>query len=292
MYTAMKTSTFPFLFFFLWMSSASLAQDTLHVESPDSPTTNLRLQLTEGSTYLYKSTLTQHIEQPFLGEALDIEQNIISDIQLKVEQVQPERIQLQAAYTRLQIRSNRSVTPYQYDSDERNSDHPLAALDPLIGHAFTISLSPEGEVLQIEGWDTQAPSLSNIDEWTDFGEPLLRFLLDASFHIFKDSPVAVGEQWAHSCTLPLPSHMDLRMQPQYTFEGLSEDLAWLHIQSDINDPKGIQGAAEGTYEINRHTGLVSYGDVQYTVQWGDATTEEGTSAPVKMTLQHTVEITP
>src|SRR5690606_31879870 len=100
--------------------------------------------------------------------------------------------------------------------------------------------------------------------------------------------VELGQTWTNPAQLPVSGDFVLEVFPEYTLESLSEDLVWLNVESNIQDPNGFSGSVAGNYEVDRYTGLISYGTTTFELSRG--TGSENTGQDAEIFVKNTIQI--
>src|SRR5699024_162854 len=96
-----------------------------------------------------------------------------------------------------------------------------------------------------------------------------------SLNIFSEDSIGMGETWNKIRNQSLNNQFDLNFVESFTLEGLSEDIAWINIESQINgfvsdnshfDEFTLAGTQEGTIEVDRHSGLILFSEIKQEIQ--------------------------
>ena len=239
--------------------SQGLAQDTTMVEAPTMNQFNLGINLEVGDTYILNHTYQEKITQTILGARLEGSRNISTSLRLEVSDIQDQEINLITTFEKISIEDETGVDSLDYDS-EYDSSGVLPSLNALIEQSFLLTINKQGEILHSESLQDLFQTLESEASTSIFGYQFVQSILSNALNIYGSQAVELGQTWEVPGEIIVSKDLVLPNTPQYTMESLSEDLIWLNVGAQ--DHQSIQG----NYEINRFTGLISYGTAHYELQ--------------------------
>lgn len=271
----------------LALSSQAIAQipttDTLN--KPE--IFDLDLHLEPGSVFHFQNTFEQKLSQTFMGARLQGKQNIFNEFEMNVLESTNLGTVINVTFTRIRIENDRNATPVFYDS-EALTDGPLGYLEKLIGKSFRITLNQQGLIVKQDSLETLFNTIPQDDQLSAFSYPFVKAILNNALFLFDEQAVELGQTWTNPAQLPVSGDFVLEVFPEYTLESLSEDLVWLNVESNIQDPNGFSGSVAGNYEVDRYTGLISYGTTTFELSRG--TGSENTGQDAEIFVKNTIQI--
>lgn len=271
--------TYILLFAFVLAGKVN-AQDSLTKDIPLPNSFNLGVHLNIGDTYTFHSTYQEKITQTIMGSPLEGNQDIVTTLLLEVSDIQENRINLITTIQHIEIENSTGVTPITYSSEDTTSG-PMDYLNGLIGQSFLITINRQGKLLESETIQDLFNTVEADEGGILFGHRFIESIISNALYIYKDHTVEIGETWNNPENITVSRTLTIPQNVQYTLESLSEDLIWLNVSSTDNlNPQSIQG----NYEIDRLTGLISYGTAHYEIL------EEKEETPAKIEIDHTIEI--
>jgi hypothetical protein len=128
---------------------------------------------------------------------------------------------------------------------------PPKVPERLKGATFTVTLTPEGNITQFEGYSAALKSLdAESDLMAKLWRPVLRedvFRHEAEnlFRTLPDKPVSPGDTWTRATDLPLPPFGGFRVEHHFTYKGKEkqgeriEDKATLTFELPKGDVGGL-----------------------------------------------------
>lgn len=255
----------------------------------------LRLTLGAGEPHRFAMSQTQNMDID-LGAAG--RQHVVNRSRLEYTQTLEKT--LSDGSLRMDMRFDRIVTSMdlggmKMEFDTRNAEettHPAALVQrALVGKQFTVTLTPRGQVSEMDGVETMFDQLADVvanepgtREMVDamkqgFGEQTIASMLQQSILILPENPVGVGDTWQQELTMPNPVLGSVNVASDYRLEASETvdelDCLRIAVESAIEiagegEPFGALGrllgsnvdldvssaAGAGTIWVDRATGLV------------------------------------
>ncbi len=204
----------------------------------------------------------------------------------------------------------------EYDSEHPPDEAPLWALhdQAMIGRSYTLKVSPNGEVLEVEGGDAIREAVTDAlpeDETlrARITDQVMRNVTDKAlkdklWRVFlpgfrPDEPVAVGDSWA-----PIPLQRKI-VKNTCTLASCEDGIATVVYEGDIEsdpDPEPIKegpltirwkkttGRVNGTGRINEQTGMILEAQVDATFE-REYVVSGKPNAEGEMSIPVTIEVT-
>ncbi len=273
-----------FLLFFGSLNSLT-AQDSIQEYKVDK--ISLKINLKPNTSYRFINDLTQTVSQQLMGNAVEIHQRMHATYVFEVEENNGQEMEIKAFYQRLAFNMEMSQGNIAMDSDDGENN-----LFELINKPFYISLNSQGKITKVKGLTELVNEKKSIDQpafQEYFSESNLISVFETSFNVFSEDSIRIGDTWEKTQNRSLDNQFNLRFEDLFMLDGLSEDLAWINIESRIKgsvsenslfDHIDIAGTKQGNIEIERHSGLVLFSETQQELQGLIKT--QGIEIPVKV----------
>ncbi|HLT41236.1 MAG TPA: DUF6263 family protein, partial [Sphingobacteriaceae bacterium] len=258
------------------------------------------------SNYRFVSNTNQNIVQELMGNTIEISQNIIVASIFEVVENTDGKMRIKAFYERIAMDANTPQGNVKIDSDNENDGDldnapELQKLSSMMNKPFYITLTSDGKLIRIEGLE------KFIEQGNNTSNPFVKELLTEEnvissfenfFNVFSSDSVSMGETWNKNRSQGMNNQFELIFEESLTLEGLSEDIAWINTQSQINgaasensffDELNIEGTQQGTIEVERYSGLILFSEITQEIQ--GLLKMQGTEVPIKIssTSTHTGE---
>ncbi len=193
----------PFLFAVAGITSIALC-------GLSSAAVSLQLKLPKGKTYYQRNLADQHITQTVMNNQQTVEVSVGMGQKLDVLDVDSAG-NMQIRYTFIWV-MNKQTTPMgsvSYDSAQQQTTPPPGTepLAALLNQSYTVKLSPQGRVLDIQGVEQMkaavqkklppgaeaGPMANVVNPFTD--KQGLKEITESMMAIYPDKPVDMGQSW-------------------------------------------------------------------------------------------------
>lgn len=246
----------------------------------------IRLQLSEGEIYRLRMLTQQDISQSFEGQELDVGQRIGYEYTYSVTAVDDSgNAWIDVLYTWVVYETETIMGKVSYDSSDPAAEIPAGAegFSALVGNGFSMLLSPEGEVLDLEGLDELYNDMLDALEISDdvlrsqlktlfreqFGEEAMKQQFASITAYIPDEPVSVGDSWTQETEVS--ALLPMIVETEYSVRAVDDTTVTLDVVSTIsaNPDAGlmdfdivqigyyVQGEQEGEIVVDRASGLSS-----------------------------------
>lgn len=266
----------------LFISAFAIVGLLISFRSQDPVT--LRLNLKEGATYEYSTTMDQKISTTVAGHSYTSSVNMASTIDMKVEKKYGnDSMLLQTKYTHMAVNTSAMGHTTSFDSNDSSngSGSEFSKMFKVMAtNPVTITTNAFGKIIRIEGLD----GLNKAEDASEKGgNPAIKKMIEGIFNeqtykhaftnldMFEDKPVNVGDKWNQKITLTSFVPMDINLT--YTVKEINPSNVVLDVTGDIKSasdsatingmtiPIHITGTQTGTYTVDRADGLISTGNV-------------------------------
>lgn len=230
---------------------------------------DLRLNLDKGQSYKLQTTQDLKINQTIPGQQQTItiiQKNATKNV-YTVEDVQADStIVLRIAYDAMAFKQQNPIQNQlvEYDSENPSTDAgPIAPIfDAVVGSSFTITITPDGHVKDIQGADAIFQSIQKkINEFPDaqaraaietqirtqFSEEALKANTESSFDMYPDTAISVGDTWTKRSTITQAFPMII--DTIYTLKERKDGIAIIDIFAMIQTNRDAGPAEMGNTKI-------------------------------------------
>jgi predicted secreted protein len=253
--------------------SSAFAQDALV----------LKLNLQPGTSYAYTMEMNQTNVQTVEGEEQKLDQEIHMAWDYDVLETGRDGVMVvKLTYRRVKINQN-----YGHEKSEYDSDNPPDFVDPsmrglasLPGSELVVRLTPEGEVVGIQGVEKMLDKMIAALDLPDspqkdqvvanlrkqFGSEAVEQSLEQITAFYPGKPVSVGDLWKKTSEMSTGFPMDIISD--YTLKSRRDGLAVIDVTSELSsDPQNalamgpltmaydVDGAQTGTITADESSGL-------------------------------------
>lgn len=264
---------------------------------------DLKLNLQSGSQYLYSIDTKMTTEQSAMGQTLKTTNNMLMESTYDVKDGENGNKAITVTYDRLSMELQNALVHMSYDSrDSNGSDSSLKHLTKMLGKPFTMQVSPQGEVLRVDGLSEIINSMDDSAKLAlggTFNDSAIRSMMQQSLNIFPDKPVRPGDTWKKTYQYDM-SVMGMKIDNEFKLLSVNNGTAKVEVKSKITgggtmggdeQMKGMQmdlaGEQKGSMDVDVATGLISDGRLEQTVKGNISMM----SMKVPITMQQQVHIT-
>lgn len=266
----------------LFISAFAFAGLLISFRSSDPVT--LRLNLKEGATYEYNTTMDQKITTSVAGQSYASNINMASTIYMKVEKKYgDDSMLLQTKYTHMALNTSAMGHTTSFDSNDSSngSGNDLGKMFKVMAeHPVTITTDAYGKIIRIGGIDQLGKA---VDASLSGGNPAMKKIMEGLFseqtykhaftnlNMYENKAVNVGDKWNQE--IALTSFVPMNINLTYTVKEINPSNVVLDVAGDIQStsdsatingmtlPIHVTGTQTGTYTVDRANGLISTGNV-------------------------------
>jgi hypothetical protein len=236
----------------------------------------LQFNFQKGKTYT--QTMDVDTEQEVQGNKMST--GVTWSYDMKVNKDDGKTKTIAATYRRIAMNMNMGGQKMEITSDkggEASAGNPMTAMmgglfRAMEGKTFFMTINQEGDVLNVEGFDKIAESIT--DEMkvpqeqrsrmlqafnTQFNDGMAKDLFAQSFNIFPDKKVKVGDSWQKK-NKSVMGKTSIASTTTYTVKSIKGNKVELASSSKM-DLNGKQATAQGNYTIDARSGLVLSGNL-------------------------------
>lgn len=266
----------------LFISAFAFAGLLISFRSSDPVT--LRLNLKEGATYEYNTTMDQKITTSVAGQSYASNINMASTIYMKVEKKYgDDSMLLQTKYTHMVVNTSAMGQTTSFDSNDSSTESgsELGKIFKVMSqNPVSITADPSGKIIRIDRIDQLSKS---IDASMNGGNPAMKKMMESLFNeqtykhaftnlnMYENKPVNIGDTWNQD--ISMTSFVPIDINLTYTVKEINPSNVVLNVTGDIQStsdsttisgmtiPIHVTGKQTGIYTIDRATGLITTGNV-------------------------------
>jgi hypothetical protein len=295
------------------------ATATLAAGTPGTPVSLvLRMNLDPGQVYQVRFRTEQQVTQSIQGQSFDTEQRIAYEYTYSVRSLDAAgSAWVDVVYTRVYLEQVTVVGSLLYDSANPPAEIPAGAepFAALVGSGFSILITPQGEVLEIDGLEAMYEQMLQAMDFADpaaeeqfrqsiqqqFGEEAMKQQMNGASFRFPAEPIRVGESW--TVTSEMAVALPMIMESTYTLRSVEGNVAVVEVSSQIqpNPDAGpvefgsvqieysLSGEQVGRVQVDLSSGL-SNSQIQQTLSGEMVMGVEGQSMTIPVTIHGLVEV--
>ena len=276
----------------------------------------LRLRLKKGDSFELSMTMDQDVVQKIQGRKHGMKQTMRSGYTMDVLDVDAEQnATIKVTYNAILFRQKSAAALIEYDSaDPPETVHPAAqGFAGLVGQGFSMTLSPEGFVLDVQGADEMMDNViasfdlddesvrEDLAESTraQWGSEAMKEMMESVTAIYPDGPVGVGDSWRREVTVTkgFPS----TMENTWTLKHRKGGLAMIGLRSKVKPNRNaapmalpnmslsyeLSGTQSGTIWLQEATGWTTSSEM--TQDFSGKLTVDTKTAGQSVTLPITIK---
>jgi len=250
----------------------------------------LKMNLKKGLKYSFTTNTSQSIAQEVMGNKMNIKQHTNIDYIYEVVESSGQGMLIKTTYQNILIDTQTPQGNIAYDSKRKdNTDSPLKNIGNMVGKSFTMHVSSEGEVTQVNGMQQIVSSIGG-DAATkqllqqQFSDSAFINMMNMALNIYPNREMKIGESWQKNSSAEMAGMMKMNTQNTYTLKSLEKDNAIIAVQSTIGllplSNKGVLGNIEfnlkgtqnGTIKSDAKSGMITSSTIHQEIK-GDVSAQ-------------------
>ena len=278
----------------------------------------LRMNLEPGELYRVRFRTEQLVTQSMQGQSFDTNQQIGYEYNYSVRSADAAgNTWVDVQYTWVHIEQETILGSMFYDSDNPPAEVPpgAQAFAALVGSGFSMLITPQGKVLEVEGLEAMYAQMLQAIDFPDaaaeqqfrqtleqqFGEEALKQQMSGASFEFPPEPIGIGESW--TTTTELTVLMPMMIESKYTLRSVEGGLAELELSSTVNSSANagpvdfgtvqieysVSGEQQGIVQVDLASGMTS-SQIHQTLSGEMVMAAEGQTLNVPISIRSTVEV--
>jgi len=236
----------------------------------------LAFNLKPGTKYLYSIENNQNINM-----GMEMQQNMLMEYIYDITSAEGHNRKMSVTLDHIKIDGKMMGQNMSYDSKDPNSatNNPLAAAGSSIGKSFSVTVSPGGEIIKVEGFgdlmkeaDPQGQGMPQ-----QLNDSTIKKMMGATLDMFPGKPVKIGESWIKNTTMDVQP-FSMAMEIKYTLKSVADGKANIDVSTSIKvnpagqaDPRmkdvkiDLSGTQSGTVIVEIESGQLLSGDIKQSI---------------------------
>lgn len=233
----------------------------------------------QGEKYDAVTTIkSSSITQSMMGQKMEINTIYAIDMLYEISKA-AENTAINMTYEKLAMDMNVMGQNIRMSTDESDNSKPGSkTLKAIKGSTISVSLSPQGKVLEVKGTDELAERLGGASEMeketlkTFFNKESLKSTMEQSFNFFPDKPIKAGDAWEKAVTVSSPYKMI--SNNKYKLIKVENGLAYIDVSGSVttDGPQSLEsngmemqvnltGDQQGRFVVDETTGTVKESEI-------------------------------
>lgn len=258
---------------------------------------SLKLNFKAGDKFLYSTHVDQKIES-----VAAVNQNVVMDMIYACTGDEGGNKKLSITYDYISMKMSSPMGSASYDSrDPSKSDMSMTMADSLIGKSFSVFVSPDGQIKKVDGLaelintlNKRGDKKAGAEAASAFSDTAVMQLMQASFGMYPDHPVKVGEQWVKKSQTGF-SGINVDVESTYTLTTVEGNKAVISMNAVMSLPKSdmgptgsgmqleMKGTQQGTLDVDIPTGQIISGKTKQDIK--GTMTVPGMGQPMPMNIK-------
>lgn len=238
----------------------------------------LKFKPKQGEKYDAVTTIKSSITQSMMGQKMEINTIYAIDMLYEISKV-AENSAINMTYEKLAMDMNVMGQNIRMSTDESDNSKPGSkTLNAIKGSTISVSLSPQGKVLEVKGTDELAERLGGASEMeketlkTFFNKESLKSTMEQSFNFFPDKPIKAGDAWEKAVTVSSPYKMI--SNNKYKLIKVENGLAYIDVSGSVttDGPQSLEsngmemqvnltGDQQGRFVVDETSGTVKESEI-------------------------------
>ncbi|MCH8534932.1 MAG: DUF6263 family protein [Flavobacteriaceae bacterium] len=218
----------------------------------------LGLDLKEGETYSYNSSVQMNLNQMMMGQEADVEMQMDAHMSFLNQGKNGSHSQLEGQYDYISFSTAMPQMQMKVSSDELDAENPMSSIfNQMVNQKFNFELSSTGRVHAVKGIEALLSKLIKDNEEISemekmqleaqiqqtYGAEALSNNLETTFAIYPDKKVKIGDTW--TVITQLQNDYPAQVKTTYTLVDFDDDYVYLEGEGEVATVEG-----EEAMEVN------------------------------------------
>jgi hypothetical protein len=273
-------------------------------------TYDLKQKVQPGTSWLVNSTVMDNKIQGGPQGNMQQKMRMLMVVKMEVGQPGPDgKMPVKLSYERIAQHMSMMGMNMSYDSDQaegQNSSPTAPMFKAMIDAPLEMKITPDGKVSDITGIDEMINAMGSNPQIAAAAQQMvspeaMEKMINSSAAYLPDKPVAVGETWTRTETVPMPMGGALKMNMNFKLEQVRGDIAEIALDGTFNadeakqnlpqqiEIKELVGSQKGKIMVDRKTGQFESNKLNQTMNMTMAMTSPQGQAMTMTTQQNTVQ---
>ncbi len=235
-----------------------------------SPSAMLRFNLPKGKTYAFTMEMDMNQEQG--GQTVG--SSMLYNYQMAVTGSSNNNKTLKVTYGKMEMNMNMGGQKLSFSSEDKSLDknNPMQMVSRMFaamkGKSFSMKVSPDGEILSVEGFDKLGEEMVNDmgvpEQQKDmflqgfqsrFNSDMIRETFSQGFNFLPNKEVKPGDKWTKKMNIPI-GETDAEINTTYTVKSISKNKVTIDALSNYPNNTGGLGDNLSRMIVNAETGMI------------------------------------
>lgn len=227
-------------------------------KSGSGDTYDLKFNLKPGAAYLYDMDVMQNVEAA--GNAST--NNLYSKYTFNVKEAAEGNSKIEVVYDLMRMEMKSMGNTIKMSSEDQTPE--AQGFRDMVNKPFSMTVSPEGKVVSIEGWES-------IEKNGAMKSEDLKQSMETSLNIFPDKAVKVGDTWKKDAAMSMQM-FKMNISSTYTLTEVKGNIATITMDSEIKMGQDnntqtngmtmeMKGTQKGKMDVELNTGMTLTGSI-------------------------------
>ncbi len=227
-------------------------------KSGSGDTYDLKFNLKPGTAYTYDMDVMQNVE----AAGTNSTNNLYSKYTFNVKEAAAGNSKIEVIYDLMRMEMKSMGNTVKMSSEDQTP--ASEGFRNMVNKPFSMTVSPEGKVVSIDGWE-------NIDKSGAMKAEDLKQSMETSLNIFPNKAVKVGDTWKKDAAMSMQM-FKMNISSTYTLTEVKGNTATISMDSEIKmgqdnntESNGMKmemkGTQKGKMEVELSTGMTLSGNI-------------------------------
>ncbi len=227
-------------------------------KSGSGDTYDLKFNLKPGAAYTYDMDVMQDVE----AAGNTSTNNLYSKYTFNVKEAAEGNSKIEVVYDLMRMEMKSMGNTIKMSSEDQTPE--AQGFRDMVNKPFSMTVSPEGKVVSIEGWES-------IEKNGAMKSEDLKQSMETSLNIFPDKAVKVGDTWKKDAAMSMQM-FKMNISSTYTLTEVKGNIATITMDSEIkmgqdNNTQAngmtmeMKGTQKGKMDVELNTGMTLTGNI-------------------------------
>lgn len=227
-------------------------------KSGSGDTYDLKFNLKPGAAYIYDMDVMQNVEAAGNSST----NNLYSKYTFNVKEAAEGNSKIEAVYDLMRMEMKSMGKTIKMSSEDQTPE--AQGFRDMVNKPFSMTVSPEGKVVSIDGWES-------IEKSGAMKSEDLKQSMETSLNIFPDKAVKVGDTWKKDAAMSMQM-FKMNISSTYTLTEVKGNIATITMDSEIKMGQDnntqtngmtmeMNGTQKGKMDVELNTGMTLTGNI-------------------------------
>ncbi|MBL7704118.1 MAG: hypothetical protein JNM21_01105 [Taibaiella sp.] len=227
-------------------------------KSGSGDTYDLKFNLKPGAAYIYDMDVMQNVEAAGNSST----NNLYSKYTFNVKEAAEGNSKIEVVYDLMRMEMKSMGNTIKMSSEDQTPE--AQGFRDMVNKPFSMTVSPEGKVVSIDGWES-------IEKSGAMKSEDLKQSMETSLNIFPDKAVKVGDTWKKDAAMSMQM-FKMNISSTYTLTEVKGNIATITMDSEIKMGQDnntqtngmtmeMNGTQKGKMDVELNTGMTLTGNI-------------------------------